>query len=78
MSPPYSTKRFGKLDFESLSLSLKKIQRFEGQLNVIRFGEGQLLSKKSLGYDVLQELNLCRRDNRFGFFGFFFWYPIEP
>jgi hypothetical protein len=30
MSPPYYAKRFEKLDFESLSLSLKEIQTFEG------------------------------------------------
>jgi hypothetical protein len=29
-SPPYFPKRFGKLDFESFSLSPKDIQKFEG------------------------------------------------
>jgi hypothetical protein len=39
-SPPYSPERFEKLDFESLSLSLEAMQRFEGQLNVMGFKEG--------------------------------------
>jgi hypothetical protein len=43
-SPPYSPERFGELDFESLNLNLKEIQRFEEQLNVVGFKEGWLLS----------------------------------
>ncbi len=62
-SPPYSLERFGKLDSESLSLNLEKIQRSKEQLNVTGFKEGRLLFWKSLGYDVLQELDLCRGDN---------------
>jgi hypothetical protein len=43
-SSPHSPKRFRECDFESLSLSPEKIQRFEGQLNVTGFNEGELLS----------------------------------
>jgi hypothetical protein len=74
-SPPYSLERFGKLDFESLSLNLEEIQRSKGQLNVTRFKEGRLLSWKSLGYDVLQELDMCRGDNNNLVY---FLYLVEP
>lgn len=60
MSPPYFPKRFRELDFESLNLNLEELQRFEGQLNVTGFKEGQLLFYKSLRYEVLQKLDLCR------------------
>jgi hypothetical protein len=43
----------------------KDFQRFEGQLNVMGFKEGWFLSLKSLGYDVLQKLNLCKTYKRF-------------